>query len=256
MLLAIDVGNTNTVFALFEGETLRESWRCKTDSSRSCDEYAVFLHQLFDIKDISWADINHIIVSSVVPNADLHISRLANKYIGQKPVFVTYENTPVRIQLDQPKELGADRIVNAMGVIEHYQTPAVVIDFGTATTFDVIDSNNIYRGGVIAPGVRLSIEALNNRAAKLPKVSVKAPEKVIGTNTADAMQSGIYWGYISMIEGIVAQIKEELEEDVFVIATGGLAVLYNENTDIIDTIDEHLTLKGLLKIHQTLSEQN
>lgn len=251
MLLAIDIGNTNTVFALFEGRNLTQFWRCRTEGARSVDEYAVFLRPLFDLAGLKWADVSDVIVSSVVPDADLHIERFTQKYIGRPCVFVTAETVRgVKISLDRPGELGADRIVNAVAVMAHYQVPAVVIDFGTATTFDVISRDGTYQGGVIAPGVRLSIEALHSKAAKLPRVGIKKPPAVIGKNTADAMQSGMYWGYIGLIEGIIAQISDEMGEKPFVLATGGLAVLYAESTKIIDRVDEHLTLKGLLKIHE------
>lgn len=251
MLMAIDIGNTNTVFALFEETKLTQFWRCRTESARSVDEYAVFLRPLLEMAKVRWTDISDVIVSSVVPDADLHIERFSKKYINKAPFFVSPASVnQIKIDLDRPGELGADRIVNAIAVIEHYRTPAVVIDFGTATTFDVIAKDGTYKGGVIAPGVRLSIEALHSRAAKLPKVSIQKPSNVIGRNTVDAMQSGMYWGYIGLIEGIVTHIREEMASDLFVIATGGLAILYAENTEVIEQVDEHLTLKGLLKIHQ------
>lgn len=256
MLLAIDIGNTNTVFALFKGRDLAQFWRCRTEGARSVDEYAVFLQPLLEMTGISWSDIADVIVSSVVPDADLHIERFANKYFKRTPFFVTAENiSGLKINLDRPGELGADRIVNALAVKAHYSTPAVVIDFGTATTFDVISRDGTYQGGVIAPGVRLSIEALHSRAAKLPRVGIKKPPAVIGKNTADAMKSGMYWGYIGLIEGIVAQIAAELGEKPCVIATGGLAMLYAESTGIIDHVDEYLTLNGLLRIYQNCHEK-
>lgn len=251
MLMAIDIGNTNTVFALFAGDKVDQFWRCRTDTARSVEEYAVFLRPLFEMAALKWADVTDVVICSVVPDADLHIERFVQKYLGREPFFVTASAVKgIKIDLERPAELGADRIVNAIAVVEHYRTPAVVIDFGTATTFDVIDNHGTYRGGVIAPGVRLSIEALHSRAAKLPKVSIQKPPAVIGRNTVDAMQSGMYWGYIGLIEGIVRQIREEIGAELFVLATGGLAVLYAEGTEIIEQVDEHLTLKGLLKIYQ------
>lgn len=252
MLLAIDIGNTNTVFALFEDDELKESWRCRTESSRSADEYAVFLNQLFTLSQAHWTDIEDIIVSSVVPDATFHVERFCRKYTDCVPFFVDAEYTNLVIDLDMPGEIGADRLVNAVAVVEHYQTPAIVIDFGTATTFDVVDAGGIYRGGVIAPGVRLSIEALSRRTAKLPQVEIKKPKRMIGKNTAAAMQSGMYWGYIGLIEGIVEKIEQEMGQDAYVIATGGLAPLYAQSTDVIDLVDEHLILKGLLRIYQDI----
>ena len=256
MLMAIDIGNTNTVFALFAGDKVEHFWRCRTDTARSVDEYAVFLRPLFEMAGVKWSGISDVMICSVVPDADLHIERFCLKYLSRKPFFVTATSVKdIKIDLDRPAELGADRIVNAVAVVEHYRTPAVVIDFGTATTFDVIDNHGAYRGGVIAPGVRLSIEALHSRAAKLPKVSIQKPPTIIGRNTVDAMQSGMFWGYIGLIEGIVRQIREEIGEELFVLATGGLAVLYAEGTEIIEQVDEHLTLKGLLKIYKDRQSQ-
>lgn len=252
MLLAIDIGNTNTVFALCEGQKVTQFWRCRTEGARSVDEYAVFLRPLFEMSGVAWTDVKDVIVSSVVPDADLHIERFTEKYIHCTPHFVSAENVPgLKINLDRPRELGADRIVNALAVKAHYQVPAIVIDFGTATTFDVICGEGAYQGGVIAPGVRLSIEALHSRAAKLPRVGIKKPPNVIGKNTADAMQSGMYWGYIGLIEGIVGQIAVEMKERPMVIATGGLAILYAQSTKVIEKVDEHLTLKGLIQIHMS-----
>lgn len=256
VLLAIDIGNTNTVFALFKNNILENSWRCKTDASRSADEYAVFLRQVFDFSKTQWKDINATIISSVVPDADFHIANFCKHYIQCKPIFVDSQNAGITIDLDQPGEVGADRIVNAIAVIEHYQTPAIVIDFGTATTFDVIDSKMVYLGGVIAPGVRLSMEALHQRAAKLPKVSITKPLHAIGKNTTDAMQSGMYWGYVGLIECILEKISQELGAKPFVIATGGLAELYAQSTPTINCVDDNLIMKGLLKIHSTLNNNH
>lgn len=244
MLLAIDVGNTNTVFAVFKGDSIKESWRCKTDPVRSADEYAVFLKQLFDLNDISG-----VVISSVVPDANFHLEGLCQKYMKISPVFVSMETAGVQISIDNPSEAGADRLTNAAAVLAHYQMPCVVVDFGTATTFDVIGEGGVYSGGIIAPGVRLSMGALAERAAKLPYISIEEPDKVIGTDTRGAMQSGMYWGYTGMIEKILERITVEIGVPLYVIATGGLASLYARNTDKIDVVDEHLILKGLLEIY-------
>ncbi len=252
MLLAIDVGNTNTVFAVFEDETLKHFWGCKTESSRSADEYAVFLNQLFDLVCVGWKDVSDVIVSSVVPDTNFNLSRLCEKYIEVAPLFVNAESAhSVTVDLDQPKEIGADRLVNAVAATTHYDLPAIVIDFGTATTFDVIDTGGIYRGGVIAPGVRLSIEALTNRAAKLPQINLEKPDNVIGKSTLAAMQSGMYWGYVGLVDTIVDRIKSDFSDNVTVIATGGLAPLYAESAQSIDMVDEQLIFKGLLEIYKT-----
>ncbi len=253
MLLAIDVGNTNMVFALFKGDELKHSWRCKTETSRSADEHAVFLKQLFDLVSVNWVDINDVIISSVVPDANFHLTQLCNKYLNIEPFFINSNSTDLKIDLDNPKEIGADRIVNAAAVIKHYKLPAIVIDFGTATTFDVIDKNAHYKGGVIAPGIRLSAEALTKRAAKLPQINIEKPKNIIGTNTLDAMKSGMYWGYIGVIDTIIEKISLEIDGDndnISVIATGGLASLYAQNSKAIDIVDENLIFKGLLEIYK------
>lgn len=250
MFLAIDVGNTNTVFALFDGQNLRHSWRCKTEASRSADEYAVFLKQLFDLEGVAWSVIDDVLISSVVPETNFCLSQLCEKYIGVKSCFVDISLVDgITVDLDQPSEIGADRLVNAVAVNKFYDLPAVVIDFGTATTFDVIDKGGVYLGGVIAPGIRLSVEALTRRAAKLPNVDIDKPEKTIGKSTQSAMQSGMYWGYIGVVDSIISRIESELLCKPYVIATGGLAPLYARSTDYIDVVDENLIFKGLLEIY-------
>lgn len=250
MLLAIDIGNTNTVFAVYSGNDLVHSWRCETAAKRSPDEYAAFLNQLFDLAELQLTAIKDVIISSVVPEANFQLRKFCQTYIKQEPEFISKDNVPVTIDLDRPEDVGADRLVNAVAVTEHYRLPAIVIDFGTATTFDVITKDGHYAGGVIAPGIQLSIEALNKAAAKLPKVSVAKPDRVIGKATVEAIQSGMYHGYQSLIEGLVKRISDELGDKPYVIATGGLAPLFANNTNAIDLADENLTLKGLLKIYQ------
>ncbi len=254
MLLAIDVGNTNTVFAIYNKDTLAASWRCTTHSARTADEYAVFLNQLFTLNNIKWKKISDIILSSVVPEANFHLRKFCEKHLRLDPVMVDASVAGIKVKLDNPDEIGADRLVNAVAVKAFYKTPAIVIDFGTATTFDVIDAHGAYCGGVIAPGINLSIEALHRAAAKLPKVSVKKPLTVIGTNTVGAIQSGMYWGYLGLIEGLVRNITGELESKPYVLATGGLAPLFATNTPLIDAVDEELTFKGLLHIHKQIAK--
>ena len=244
------MGNTNTVFAVYCGDELAQNWRLQTCSKRSADEYASFLNQLLQLCDIAWDDFSDVIISSVVPDANFHLRQFCQKFLGCDSVFVNTDFVDIDVTLDKPEEAGADRLVNAIAMREFYQTPAVVIDFGTATTFDVIDGAGAYSGGLIAPGINLSIEALNRAAAKLPIVSVKKPERVIGKNTVGAIQSGIYWGYIGLIEGILTRIKDEMGSAPYVVATGGLAPLFVEGTDKIDCVDSDLTLKGLLYIHK------
>lgn len=252
MLLAIDAGNTNTVFAVYCDNALVKSWRLQTASKRSADEYAAFLNQLLPLADMGWDDLSDVIISSVVPDANFHLKTFCQRYVGCDPVFVHKDMLDIMIELDKPEEAGADRLVNALAVREYYKTPAVVIDFGTATTFDVIAGDGAYHGGMIAPGINLSIDALNRAAAKLPMVSVKKPKKVIGKNTVGAIQSGIYWGYVGLIEGLLERITGELGTRPYVVATGGLAPLFLEGTDKIDCVDADLTLKGLLYIHQNM----
>lgn len=252
MLLAIDVGNTNAVFAVFKGEQLLDSWRLHTENTRSADEYAAFLNQVFDLADMGFQDISDVFISSVVPETNFHIEKLCKKYIGKAPVFITKDNVGIELAVDRPEDVGADRLVNALAVKTHYKTPAVVIDFGTATTFDVISADGAYAGGVIAPGINLSINALHQAASKLPKISVYKPDQVIGKTTVEAMRSGVYWGYTGLIERILAGIQKELDSDVQVLATGGLAKLFAKDSDLIELVDEDLTLKGIHEIYKSL----
>lgn len=251
MLLAIDIGNTNTVFAMCEGAKVLESWRLRTDTGRSCDEYASFLQQLMGLAGLEMSAITDVIVSSVVPETNFHLRGFCQKYIGLQPIFITVDMTGMSVDQDRPEDVGADRLVNAVAVKQWYKVPAVVIDFGTATTFDVIDKNGAHIGGAIAPGINLSVAALHSAASKLPKISVKKPGGgVIGRTTVSAMQSGVYFGYLGLIEGIVTRIKDELQGTATVLATGGLAPLFANDTDMIDIVDNDLTIKGLIKIYE------
>jgi type III pantothenate kinase len=257
MLLTIDVGNTNVVFALFRGKTLQHVWRCKTDPGKTADEYRAWLYQLFSETGISFSDISCSIVSSVVPDINFNLRELSRKTFGCEPLFVSSAlfSGHLSIKTSKPEEVGADRLVNSLAVLRHYRTPAVIIDFGTATTFDVVDSSGAYLGGVIAPGVNLSMAALHQAAAKLPKISIKKPQHVIGHDTVSAMESGVYWGYVGMIEGILTRLTDEMGVKPFIIATGGLAGLYADAVPAIETVDKELTLKGLLYIHEITQER-
>lgn len=253
MLLAIDIGNTNTVFALFKGEKMIGAWRCVTSVTKTADEYAAFFFGLSNVHGYKDA-ISDIIISSVVPETHIHIRQFCQNYLKTTPVFVTKDLLDIQIDLEHPDEVGADRLVNTIAVIEHYQAPAIVIDFGTATTFDVIGAAGRYQGGSIAPGINLSVSALAQAASKLPKISIKKPEKIIGTDTVSAMQSGIYWGYVGLIEGILERTIKEMDEKehVLVLATGGLAGTFKDDVALINKVDNDLTLKGLYAIFRTL----
>lgn len=256
MLLAVDAGNTNIVFAVYgrEGDAPLHVWRSRTDSSRTADEYAARLAQMFALHGLDRAQVRHAMISSVVPDANAHLRLLCRSLFRVEAVFVGQKGleTGVVIDLPHPEQMGADRIVNAVAMLADYPCPALVIDFGTATTFDVINEKGHFSGGVIAPGPNLSMVALHQAAAQLPKVSVSKPPAVIGTDTVSAMQSGIYWGYVSLIEGMVRRISAELGQKPFVLATGGLAGLFAGDTDCIDKIDPDLTLRGLLYLHRKI----
>ncbi len=251
MLLAIDAGNTNFTFAVYRDGSMVQSWRCRTDASRTADEYAAWFFQLLSLHGLRLTDITDAIIGSVVPDANFHLQTFCRDTLKIEAVMVTAQmDLGLKIALDRPSEIGADRLVNAVAVLRDYKAPAIVIDFGTATTFDVINGKGEYCGGAIAPGAALSMNALHMAAAKLPKIPVQKTQSVIGRDTVSAMQSGVYWGYVGMIEGMVRRIAEELGEKPFVIATGGLARLFSDNVPCIDKIDDNLTLRGLLYIYE------
>ncbi len=252
MLLAIDVGNTNCVFAVFEGETLRGEWRMATQSSRTADEYAVLLLQFFAASDLKRTDIDAAILSTVVPEAQFPILRLCERSFGIRPLIVGDPSVKlgIEVMLEKPEEVGADRLVNAVEAWRRYGCPLIVVDFGTATTFDVVGEQGAYMGGVIAPGVNLSLDALHAAAAKLPRIRVRRPGKVIGSSTVSAMESGVYFGYIGLVDGIVRRIMQEFGRQMKVIATGGLATLYAEGCETIEETAEDITIRGLYTIYE------
>jgi type III pantothenate kinase len=258
MLLAIDIGNTNTVFALFEAgvDKARAAWRCQTVSVRTADEYGAYLIAWLGSEGIVPSQIDDVMISSVVPDADFHLSGFCRKYLSCTPVFITKDIVPIAIDLHRPEDVGADRLVNAYAVTCFYSYPAIVLDFGTATTFDVVDAKGRYAGGVIAPGIHLSLEALNRAAAKLPKIAIKRPAQALGKSTVGAMQSGIYWGYMGMIEGILRKLTAEIGGNPLVIATGGLASLFVQEGGLPCQIDDELTLKGLSRMYGHLNQAN
>lgn len=252
MLLAIDIGNTNLVFALFDGKTVRAQWRIRTDAHRSADEYAVWLFALMAREGLREGEIDAVIMASVVPDANFGVKSFVRQYLTREPRLIATGavDLGMPIRIDNPRELGADRLINAYAAWHTHRQALIVIDFGTATTFDVVSAQGEYLGGVIAPGINLSLEALQRAAAKLHGIAITHPEMVIGTNTTSAMQSGIYYGYTGLIEGIVSRIKAERGEVMQVIATGGLAPLYAQASPMITQVDPDLTIRGLRLIHE------
>ena len=252
MLLAIDCGNTNFKFAVFEGDTVLGSWRAATDAHRTTDEYAVWLTQLMAMKGIDYRQIDGSIIASVVPDALYALASLCTHYFGKDPLIVGRPEVAlgIDVRMDQPEAVGADRLVNALAAHETYGGPIIVIDFGTATSFDVVGADGAYEGGVLAPGVNLSIEAFAIAAAKLPRIRVRQPDTVIGKSTVPAMESGVFWGYVGLIEGLVARIQTEYGSPMKVVATGGLAPLFERATEAIHYTDQDLTLRGLLSVYR------
>ncbi|MDW7674159.1 MAG: type III pantothenate kinase [Bacillota bacterium] len=246
MLLAFDVGNTNTVLGVFEGKKLLVDWRISTDRQKTADEYGILIKQLFDIGQVSSGRIDHIIISSVVPPLMGTLCQMAEKYFNVTPIVIgPGVKTGLAIKYENPKEVGADRIVNAVSALERYGGPVVIVDFGTATTFCAISAKGEYLGGAITPGIGISTEALFQRAAKLPKIELIKPKSIIGKNTVVSMQAGIVYGYIGQVDGIVTRMWNELGEKGTTIATGGLAPLIAEDSHTIDIVDQMLTIEGL-----------
>jgi len=249
MLLAADVGNTNVVFALFDGQEIRARWRIATDPRRTGDEYAVWLLQLLKIEGVSRESIDQFIIGSVVPRAIHNLTVFAEKYFGKTPMIAGEGEAQwgVAIDVDEPRSLGADRALNTIAAHAKYEGDLIVVDFGTATTFDAVDFNGAYKGGIIAPGINLSLDALVGNTAKLPRIAIEAPsnDSVIGTNTEDQMLIGVFWGYVAMMEGLIARMKVEIGRPAKVVATGGLAILFDQHTEIFDAVDPDLTLEGL-----------
>lgn len=252
MLLAIDAGNTNTVFAVYDGKKLCGQWRIATDARRTADEYGIWLRQIMEYASIPHEKIKAAIMSCVVPQTVFALRMLTRQYFHTELLIVGERNVKlgIRALIDKPSEAGADRLVNAVAAWERHKSPLIIIDFGTATTFDVVNDEGNYIGGIIAPGVNLSLEALHRAAAKLPNVAVERPPQVVGKDTVQAMQSGIYYGYVGLIEGIVLRIKSENNAQMKVIATGGLAPLFAKATPVIDALEPDLIIDGLRLIYE------
>lgn len=252
MLLAIDSGNTNAVFALYDGRELRGKWRVSTDPRRTADEYAVWLSQLMALNGLAFKEVTGSIIGNVVPAAAFALKGFCKRYCGRDPLVVEEPSVKIGIpiRLDRPEQVGADRIVNAVAAHSMVKGAAIVVDFGTATTFDIVAADGGYEGGVICPGPNTSMEALYLAAARLPRVAIERPQKVIGTATVPAMQSGLFWGYVGLIEGLVSRIKEEYARPMTVLGTGGLAPLFSSVTSAIDRVEPDLTLEGLRLLYE------
>ncbi len=251
MLLAIDIGNTNITFGLYEGETLKPHWRIRTIHEKMPDEYGILLDQLFRHRGYRPEQVTDIAIASVVPPLTPVFVQACQDYLGQTPLVVdTGVRTGVRIRYDNPREVGADRVVDAAAVRALYGVPACVVDFGTATTFDAVSAEGDYLGGAIAPGIGIAAQALFERTAKLPRVELARPPSAIGRNTAHSIQSGLLFGYVGLVEGMVARFKAELGPQTRIVATGGLAEIIARETEVIDVVDPWLTLHGLRIIYE------
>ena len=251
MLLAIDAGNTNIVFALYEGEKMRAQWRAVTQVSRTSDEYAVWFSQLLALEGLSFSDLDAAIIATVVPAVLFDLRDFCRKYLKTEPLLVGDPalNLGPKPQVDRPETVGADRLCNTVAAHERYKGAAIVVDFGTATNFDIVSQEGAFDGSVIAPGANLSIEALHQAAALLPRVAIHRAQKVIGRDTVSSMQSGVYWGYVGLITGLINGIKKEYGKPMTVVATGGLAHLFRPDIPAIDHVDPDLTMRGLMLIH-------
>ena len=245
MLLAIDLGNTNAVFGVYDKGVLTHSWRLSTNRLRTVDEYVILLRNLFMLEEIDTTGVDSLVVASVVPPLDPVLEEVARRCFDLSATFVTAENAGISILYNDPAEVGADRIVNAIAVRERYSVPAIVVDLGTATTFDAITRNGEYLGGLISPGMEVSAAALIDKAARLPRIDIKKPSELIGRSTVSSLQSGFFWGYVALVDGLIERMKIELGEDTTVVATGGMAGLIQNESRWIETSDPNLTLHGL-----------
>jgi type III pantothenate kinase len=252
MLLAVNANNTNTVFSVWEGDRLKGAWRAATDGRRTADEYVVWLDHVLALEGLMRQQLTGTIIASVVPEANFNLLTLCRRYCGSQPFIIGEPGVEIgaKALVDRPEEVGADRLVNTVAAHDRYEAPLVVVDFGTATTFDVVDGDGNYCGGVIAPGINLSLSALHMAAAQLPSVRIRRIEQVIGKNTVACMQSGVFWGYVGLVEGLVARIKREFGSPMGVIATGGLAPVFEGATTVIEKTDPDLTLWGLRLIYR------
>jgi type III pantothenate kinase len=250
MLLVLDVGNTNTTLGVYEGSDLRHSWRLRTERGRTMDEYGILCRTLLQLAGLDAPSISDIAICSVVPPLDFTLNKMADVYFGLKPLFVNASNAGIPVLYDEPAEVGADRVVNAVAALAAYGAPCVIVDFGTATTFDAISKKSEYLGGIICPGVQISADALFEHAARLRRVEIRRPDKLIGTNPAGSIQSGLYYGYIGLVDGVLERMRAELGEGTHVIATGGLAPLISKGSKLIEAVEPDLTLDGLRRVYE------
>lgn len=251
MILVFDVGNTNTMIGVYDGERLLNHWRIRTDAQRSCDEYGILLRSLFESDKLNLKEIKSVVVSSVVPTLMKELEWMSRKFFACRPLVIgPGVKNGLAIKYENPREVGADRVVNAVAAYNKYGGPLIIVDFGTATTFCVVSAKGEYLGGAIAPGVAISTEALFARAAKLPRVELLRPRSLIGKNTVSSMQAGIMYGFVGQVEGIISRMKLEIDSPPQVVATGGLAAVIACETDVIDIVDEFLTLDGLRLIYE------
>lgn len=251
MLLAIDVGNTNSVFALHDGEDFVAQWRCATDVNRTSDEYYVWLSQLMEHVSYSSRDVSNVVISVTAAGTLFNLRVLCDQYFGVRPLVVGKPECalPMPVRVDPNARVGSDRLANTVAAFDAHGGDTIVVDFGTATNFDVVAADGAYEGGVIAPGVNLSLRALHSASAALPEIDVTQPEKVVGGNTVACMQSGVFWGYVSLVEGICRRISDERGKQLKVVGTGGLAPLFARGTDVLEIFDQNLTIRGLALIH-------
>ena len=237
---------------MFDGEDMTNDWRLSTDKERTADEYGALLRSLFALDKLDVDAIDKVVISSVVPSLDPVLQQMIRRYFSVEAGFVTTENAGVPVLYEDPREVGADRIVNAVAVLERYGSPAIIVDFGTATTFDAITRNGEYLGGLITPGIEISANALTDRAARLPRIDIRKPDQLIGRSTQGSLQSGFFWGYVSLVDGIIDRMRGDLGEDSRIIATGGMAGFIHGESKWISTIDPNLTLRGLYLVARRL----
>ena len=252
MLLAIDVGNTNTVFGLHDGTSWIAQWRSATDATKTADDYAVWLSQLCRMEGLAFGEIDACIISTVVPQAKFNFRNFARRYLNADPLFVGEPNVSlgVPIRISRPEQVGADRLVNSIGAHMAHDGPLIVVDSGTATTFDIVGPDGGFEGGIIAPGINLSMRALHDAAASLPRIAIQRPPQTIGQDTVSAMQAGVFLGYLDLIDGLIRRIKTEYAQPMTVIGTGGVASLFEGESEEINVFDPDVTIRGLLEIHR------